>query len=132
MSDKSPTPSTHLRRTRGNKFNMPDFQPEREPDNEKKKVTEPRVGKRQFEAFQKITYGLAAGIILVLFVCLIGITVAIGGIMVDGFRSKEASYTELVKTIEERTGQNESQTHELEILTKKIGDLQWMISQQGK
>lgn len=53
------------------------------------------------------------GIIIVLFLGFLGVSFALGSMLVDGYRSKEASYTSLVQTIDQ-------QTIELNLLNKQL------------
>lgn len=64
---------------------------------------------------QKRQFELVTLLIAVLMVGFFGVSVALGGIIVDGFRSKEASYTEVVKAVLE-------QNKKIDDLTKALTD----------
>jgi hypothetical protein len=56
---------------------------------------------KELEKHQKRTDTMMMFVIVVLFIGFIGVVVALGGIIVDSFRSREASYQDLVNKINE-------------------------------
>ncbi len=56
---------------------------------------------------------IMVGVIVVLFVTLITISIALGAILIDLFRSKEISYQELINEIQKNNSQENAQLFEL-------------------
>lgn len=56
---------------------------------------------KNIEIRQKQTDIIIVGITVVLFITMIGIAVTLGGVIIDAFRSREATYQELINKIDE-------------------------------
>src|SRR3989344_5707084 len=80
------------------------------------------------EATRRINLLLTA-VVVVLFVGFFGVAVALGGIAVDSFRSKEASYSDLTGKVIEQNGKIEAQEVKVQALTTKIDNLIYRVGQ---